>query len=244
MTTPADLGAAGLPLTVDARTAAEWLGVAYETYLDAVKTGDAPVMPIRVGRIFRVSTALLLEALGLDEPGPGNDGDGPRRPVHRTSFLRPPPLTVDMSLPDRPPVPADMGAEDHVIGGILIHPGELLAPVLAAVRPGDFYQPYAARVLEAAAAVGVPADPFGMAKAVHHELLTRGVHTCDRDAMRLIELVIRCPPTWAAVAAAERVRELARARRALLLADDACRRLAAGCAVDDVAPLLVGAASA
>lgn len=60
------------PLTVDTKTAAAWLGVGYETLLDAVKRGEAPVKPIRVGKVLRWPTAHLIELLGCE---PSTEGD-------------------------------------------------------------------------------------------------------------------------------------------------------------------------
>lgn len=60
-----ELGREALPATVDTREAAAWLGVNYETLLDAANDGTAPVAPLRIGRRFRWPTALLLEALGV-----------------------------------------------------------------------------------------------------------------------------------------------------------------------------------
>jgi hypothetical protein len=72
--TVADLRPPGAcELTVDTRTAAAWLGVGYETLLDAAKAGAAPVAPVRVGRIYRWPTRPLLELLGMED-GSREDG--------------------------------------------------------------------------------------------------------------------------------------------------------------------------
>ncbi len=54
-----------LATTQDTKAAAEWLGVGYETLLDAARAGTAPVEPIRVGRVYRWPTVQILELLGL-----------------------------------------------------------------------------------------------------------------------------------------------------------------------------------
>jgi hypothetical protein len=70
MTTLADIMAAhaadAFGPTVDTRTAADWLGVGYETLLDAVRDGTAPIRPISVGRVYRWPTLPLLAVLGID----------------------------------------------------------------------------------------------------------------------------------------------------------------------------------
>lgn len=60
-----------LPVSLTTHQAAELLGVGYETLLDAVREGRAPVEPLRVGRRLVWPTARVLAALGLSPPGLG-----------------------------------------------------------------------------------------------------------------------------------------------------------------------------
>jgi excisionase family DNA binding protein len=54
-----------LPPTLTTDQAAELLGTTAETLYRLVQAGQAPVEPLRLGRVLRWPTALVLEVLGL-----------------------------------------------------------------------------------------------------------------------------------------------------------------------------------
>lgn len=56
-----------LPVAVDLRTAAKALGICLGTAYRLVHRGTFPCPVLRVGRCFRVPTAPLIRALGIDE---------------------------------------------------------------------------------------------------------------------------------------------------------------------------------
>lgn len=61
-----DLDPASLPLTVDTRVAADWLGISPDHLWALVRNDDPPITPLRVGRKLRWPTAPLLVLLGID----------------------------------------------------------------------------------------------------------------------------------------------------------------------------------
>lgn len=56
-----------LPLTVDLRTAARAIGVCPGTAYKLIRLGAFPCPVLRVGRRYRIATAELLRALGIEE---------------------------------------------------------------------------------------------------------------------------------------------------------------------------------
>ncbi|MFE4399166.1 MULTISPECIES: helix-turn-helix domain-containing protein [Streptomycetaceae] len=56
-----------LPLTVDVRTAARAFGVCVATAYKMIHAGRFPCLVLRFGRCYRIPTALLLRALGIEE---------------------------------------------------------------------------------------------------------------------------------------------------------------------------------
>ncbi len=58
-----------LPPTLRAEEAAEAFDVSTWSLYEAVKRGDAPVMPLRIGRSLRWPTASVLRAIGIEPDG-------------------------------------------------------------------------------------------------------------------------------------------------------------------------------
>lgn len=135
-------------------------------------------------------------------------------------------------------IPADLDVERCLLGSILLRP-DLLRGVRDIVAAADFYRPRHGRIFDAAVVVGDPVDPLQMVRLVHDELMVVGpFQSSHADAMELIGLMIDCPYSDAAPAYALRVRELARARRAMSLIAPAFNALAEGRSLDDILPLL------
>ncbi|MBA9003025.1 helix-turn-helix domain-containing protein [Thermomonospora cellulosilytica] len=57
----------GLPLVLDLRTAAKALGICPATAYRLIRSGAFPCTVLRVGHHYRIPTALLMEALGVEE---------------------------------------------------------------------------------------------------------------------------------------------------------------------------------
>ncbi|MEE1828490.1 helix-turn-helix domain-containing protein [Streptomyces sp. BE20] len=56
-----------LPLTIDVRTAARALGLCPATAYKLIRHGGFPCLVLRLGRQYRIPTANLLRALGIEE---------------------------------------------------------------------------------------------------------------------------------------------------------------------------------
>ncbi|KOT35486.1 hypothetical protein ADK47_32165 [Streptomyces rimosus subsp. rimosus] len=56
-----------LPLSVDLRTAARAFGVCPDTAYKLIRLGRFPCPVLRVGRRYRIPTAYMLRALGIEE---------------------------------------------------------------------------------------------------------------------------------------------------------------------------------
>ncbi|WP_283137497.1 helix-turn-helix domain-containing protein [Rhizohabitans arisaemae] len=56
-----------LPLTLDLPTAAKALGICRATAYRLIHTDAFPCSVLRIGRHYRIPTALLMEALGLEQ---------------------------------------------------------------------------------------------------------------------------------------------------------------------------------
>jgi excisionase family DNA binding protein len=80
----------GLPPMLGIAEAARYLGISSTTAYSLAATGELPVPVLRIGRLYRVPTAPLLELLGLNtppadaEPSPG-DGQTDQRPTPAAS---------------------------------------------------------------------------------------------------------------------------------------------------------------
>ncbi|WP_030464625.1 helix-turn-helix domain-containing protein [Kitasatospora sp. NRRL B-11411] len=64
-----------LPLSIDLRTAARAIGVCPDTAYRLIRLGAFPCPVLRLGRRYRIATADLLRALGIEE-----------RPVYATDL--------------------------------------------------------------------------------------------------------------------------------------------------------------
>jgi hypothetical protein len=60
---------ADLPVTIDLMTAAKILGIGRTKAYELARQGDFPCLVIRVGDLYRVSTADLLQLLGICAEG-------------------------------------------------------------------------------------------------------------------------------------------------------------------------------
>ncbi len=77
---------ANLPPTLTSAEAAELLGVSVDHLWELARSGEAPVAPLRLGRILRWPTAPLLALLGLNATGGGDPAA-----EHDAPSLRDPP---------------------------------------------------------------------------------------------------------------------------------------------------------
>jgi predicted DNA-binding transcriptional regulator AlpA len=59
-----------VPPTLDTATAAEMFGVGKDHLYNLVRSGEAPIEPLRLGRTIRWPTARVLDLLGLDTEDP------------------------------------------------------------------------------------------------------------------------------------------------------------------------------
>lgn len=88
----ADVG--DLPATLTTAEAAELLGVSVDHLWELARSGEAPVAPLRLGRIYRWPTPRLLALLGLSATG-GGDLAG----EHDAPSLRDPPRGGGVDVP-------------------------------------------------------------------------------------------------------------------------------------------------
>lgn len=68
-----------LPAALTTDQAAELLGVSPDLLWRLARDGEAPVEPLRLGRVIRWPTAALLDLLGLGDDAVGSDDPAGRR---------------------------------------------------------------------------------------------------------------------------------------------------------------------
>jgi hypothetical protein len=92
-----------LPSAVDLTTAGRALGIGRTKAFELARAGEFPVRVIRVGQKFRVSKAVILEALGVTPvASTGESGPGSRRPAFPAHLGQDVPAAGGRHLPAGP----------------------------------------------------------------------------------------------------------------------------------------------
>ncbi len=75
-----------LPVVLTTAEAASLLGVSVDHLWALARQGDAPVEPLRLGRVYRWPTARLLALAGLDPASALTRNEAPNSPVEASSI--------------------------------------------------------------------------------------------------------------------------------------------------------------
>ena len=126
-----------------------------------------------------------------------------------------------MSGADQPQVPADVDAERAALGAILID-GGASAEVVGKLRPGDFYSPRHRTIYEAIATLQLRQEPVDFL-TVSSEISRRGTFNGGDPDLYLSDLIGSVPSAINVASYVATVREMARRRQLIALAERAAR---------------------